>query len=144
MKKFIFGLFFCLFLFSFKTLSFADVIGARALHDSTNGRWVSLAMSSTTSTYTSSAIKLDRGDGFTSLLVLTSAGSLAITYEVSIDGTNFYTPKDVDGNALNVIASAMTANTWVEFDPTITLYIRFKFVVTVADSTVSAYLIYNE
>lgn len=107
-------------------------------------------MSTTTATYTSSGIKVDRVGGFTSLLVKTSTGTLAITYQVSTDNTNWYTPYDTDGNALNVIATAMGSNTWVEFDPTIAQYVRFVFVLTVenpaftAASTVSAYLIYNE
>jgi hypothetical protein len=100
--------------------------------------WSDKSMTTATGTYYSDAIEQTYSKGFASLLILTSAGSLAITYEVSDDGTNFYTPYDTAGNALNSIATALTADRWIVFSPSVANYIRFKFVLTTTNSTVSA------
>jgi len=130
-----------IFLFSF--LAFipqhcrAD-IKDQYLEDSDGTDWDSKAMITATGTYYTDEIEQAYSKGHCSLLVLTSAGSLAITYEVSDDNVSWYTPKDTDGNALNVIATAMTANTWVVFSPTLAEYVRFKFILTGSNSTVTA------
>lgn len=103
-----------------------------------DGTWEDKEMTTATGTYTSYGVQTGGATGFGSLLVKTSAGSLAITFDVSDDGTNYYTPYDTDGNALNVITTAITTNTWIVFSPQMAKYIRFVFVLTSATSTVTA------
>lgn len=149
--KFIRNFFYAfIFLFIFLGISHAykeDTIAKRTLTDSTNGDWESLTMSSTTATYTSTGINITNCKGFTSLLVVidtTTYGSFAITYQVSMDNTNWYTPYDTDGNALNVISAALTASRWISFDPELALFIRFIFILSTTNTEMSAYLIYQE
>ena len=143
MKKYtlLLGLLLCLVSTSYAERRLA---GKAALEDSANGVWINLAMSSTTATYTSSGVNISNCSGFTSLIVYTSSGSIAVDYQVSLDNTNWFTPYDVDGSALNTVYAAITDNIWIEFDPTLTKYIRFVFTLTVADSTVSAYILKQE
>ena len=100
--------------------------------------WKSKSMLSATATYYSNAVDVSYSSGHASLLVLTSAGSLVITFEVSDDNKSWYTPYDTDGNDLSSVASALTTNRWISFPPQVAHYIRFKFVLTSANSTVSA------
>lgn len=89
-------------------------------------------------TYVSDSIESNESTGFAGLLVLTSDGSLAITYEISDDGTNWYVPYDTAGNALNVVQAALTEDRWIQFPPQPSRWLRFTLVLTVANSTVSA------
>ena len=127
-------------------------INSQYLEDSDGTDWNSKAMTTATGTYYSKAIPMfpeystNRPSlGYCALLVTTSAGSLAITYELSDDGTNFYTPYDNNGTALNTIYAAMTTTApdsagthWVVFSPRIAKYIRIKVVDTSANTTVTA------
>ena len=114
-------------------------VDVETLKDSTNGNWVDLAMTTATGTYTSSAIRVDRSNGYASLLVLTSAGSLDIDFQVSDDSTNWYTPVNTSGTSLGSINGAVTANSWIVFNPQVATYVRFIFILTGSNSTVSAY-----
>lgn len=106
---------------------------------STDGTaWTNISMATATGTYYSRAVYAKKSLGFSALLVKTSAGSLVITFEVSDDGATWYTPKDTNGMALNSIATALTVDTWIVFSPQLAEFIRFKFVITSADSVVSA------
>ena len=100
--------------------------------------WNGKSMTTATGTYYSDTIEQGFTSGFGSLLVLTSAGSLAITFEVSDDGSNWYTPYDTDTNDLGSINAAVTGDAWIVFSTQVAKYIRFKFVLTGANSTVSA------
>ena len=104
----------------------------------TTSLWASEAMTTAVGTYTSAAIEVPRGTGYASILVVTSAGSLALTYEVSSDGANWYTPEDTSGTGLESINGAVTVGSnWIVFSPTLARYIRIVAVLTVANSTVS-------
>ena len=96
------------------------------------------AVSRTVATYTSDAIRPHFATGKAALLVLTSAGSLVITFEVSNNGDDWYEPYDTTGSKINTVADGLTADRWVTFDLPVCEWIRFKFVLTVATSTVSA------
>lgn len=96
------------------------------------------AMTTATGTYYSDAIRPHYSTGEVGLLVKTSAGSLAVTYEVSDDGLTFYEPYGTTGDKVNTIAGALTEDTWVSFNPVVCEYMRIKFVLTAANSTVSA------
>jgi len=107
--------------------------------------WDAKAMTIAVGTYYSSSIRHRFGEGDAALLVLTSAGSLAITYEVSDNGKDFYDPYDTTESSIGSVASALSANRWIVFEPTVQAeYIRFKFVLTGADSTVSATIRWRE
>jgi len=106
--------------------------------DTNSVDWDEKALTTTTGTYYTDGVTQTYSKGFASLLILTSDGSLAVSYEVSDDNTNFYTPYNTSGNALNSISTAVTADKWIVFAPQIAEYIRFKFVLTSADSTVTA------
>ena len=105
--------------------------------------WTDKAMTNG-GTYYSDTITQHAMTGFCSLLVLTSAGSLAITYEVSDNGDTWYTPYDTDDNALNTVSAAVTANRWIAFSPSVANFTRFKFVLSSTNSTVSAIFRYAE
>ena len=122
-----------------------NIINASLLSDSTNGRWDALSMS-TGSTYTSEGRLLDANEGFNTLEIISTAGSLEITYELSQDNSNWYIPYDVDDNALNSIHAAITVTTGKiqVFSAQISKYIRIKIAVTSATSTVTARLITKE
>jgi hypothetical protein len=109
-----------------------------------NGNWTDKSMTTAVGTYYSSPIRTHFCDGDTALLVLTSAGSLAITFEVSNNGINWYTPYDTDGQDLSVVYGALTGDKWIVFTPEIAEYIRFKFVLTSSNSTVTARYIHKE
>lgn len=100
--------------------------------------WYNKSMTTIVSTYYSAGINQKYSKGHCALLVLTSAGSLAITFELSDDDINYYVPYDSNGNALNSIATTLIANRWIIFVPQLANYIRFKFVLTDSNSTVSA------
>ncbi len=121
-----------------------NIIHSEFLKSPGSTDWNSKAMTTATATYYSDKIKVQYNRGFAALLVNTSAGSLAITMEVSLNGDNWYTPYDTDGNNLGTLENALTADKWIVFDPQLAGYIRFKFVLTGANSTVSAKYIQQE
>lgn len=121
-----------------------NIIHSESLQDTDGTKWESKAMTTSAATYYSDKIPVKFSTGNSSLLVKTSAGSLAITVELSLNGDDWYTPYDTDGNDLGALVSALTADRWIVYNPQITLYKRFKFVLTVANSTVSARYIQQE
>ena len=115
-----------------------SVVKPKLIKDTTGTNWSSKVLASG-STYYSDPIPFFYSDGYTSLLVLTNA-SITITYEVSVDKENWYIPYDVDGTALNAVATALTSDKWIMFSPQIAGYIRLK-VVCNADATTTITLI---
>ncbi len=111
----------------------------------TTNLWSAEAMTTAVGTYNSASIDMLRQTGHMALLVVTSAGSLALTYQVSADGTNWYTPEDTDGNGLGSINAAVTVGSnWIVFNPSLARYVRVVAVLTVGDSTVSIDLFHSE
>lgn len=109
------------------------------------GEWSAVSMTTAIGTYYSDPLEIRSCKGYAALLVTTSAGSLAITQELSLDGINFYTPYDTSGNDLGSIYAALTVGSkWIDFGPKIARYMRFKFVLTSANATVSARYIHQE
>lgn len=106
--------------------------------------WNAKAMTTAVGTYYSDALPARLFRANASLLVLTSAGSLAITFELSNDKKNWYTPYDIDRESLGRIVSALTGDRWICFDAQVAEWIRFKFVLTSANSTVSAQYQFEE
>jgi len=114
--------------------------------NSADADWKGTAMTTATATYYSRKIDISYSDGYASLLVASSAGSLAIAYEVSYNGQDWYTPVDTDGNDLSVVYAALTvtAGAWISFGPIAAPYLRFKFTLTGANSTVTAQYMHKE
>ena len=102
------------------------------------------ALTSGTAVY-SDPIPADYSSGFASLLFLSHTGidDVDISFQVSLDGKNFYDPVDVDNNALGVIFTAATADKWISFGPTACKWFRFKLDPD-ANSNVSVYYIQQE
>ncbi len=118
-----------------------SVIKSKSVKDNTGSSWADKVLTSG-STYYSLAIPFFYSDGFTSLLVKTTA-SITITFEVSVDTENWYIPYDINATALNVVATALGADRWISFAPQIAGYIRFK-VVANSDATTSLTLIHKK
>ena len=94
--------------------------------------------------YYSDAIRVHYSTGFAALLVtLTSADDVDISFQVSLDGKNFYTPVDTAGASLGVIYTTLTATAWIVFSPKIAEYIRF-LIDPDAESVVTAQYIQQE
>ncbi|KKN59220.1 hypothetical protein LCGC14_0544470 [marine sediment metagenome] len=118
-----------------------SVITPKIIKDTSNSNWTDKVLTSGT-TYYSETIPFFYSDGYTSLLVKTTA-SITITFEVSVDKENWYIPYDINGTALNTVVTALTSDRWISFAPQITGYIRFK-VVANNDATTSLTLIHKK
>lgn len=81
--------------------------------------------------------------GQAGLLITTTAGSLTVTQQSSMDGTNFYDAINAAGSALKAVAGTVTASRWVAFTPVVSPWIRFKVVEgNVAETAVTLRLVY--
>jgi hypothetical protein len=107
----------------------------------------SLAVGSGVSVYSQ---KVNTENGKESALVLVIAGTISITQEVSIDGTNFYTPYDLGGRvSMGTVGSALvTTGMYIALNqvascPVIAPYKRFIFQ-ALSTSTISAYYLQQE
>ena len=96
------------------------------------------AMTTSTGTYTSDALRPHFSSGNAALVIKTTAGSLAITYQVSDNGSDWYTPYDASGSTVDSLATNLTASTWIAFEPVPCEWMRIVMVLTGANSTVSA------
>ena len=64
------------------------------------------------------------------LLLASTAGSITVTQQCSMDGTTFYDAVNAAGDAQGAVAATVTVTTgrYVEYTPTLAPYIRFKVV----------------
>ena len=77
----------------------------------------------------SDSFRSDIANGFAAALIVSTAGSITVTMQASIDDSTFYDVVDSDGNALGAVVAAMTVGTkYIQFSPVIAPYIRFKIV----------------
>lgn len=115
-----------------------------------NANWQTLNTSSGTpisslaidSTQFTEAIRNSSNVGYSSLLLEVS-GQVDVTYQLSNDGSNWWTPYTTDGSTLTAagsIASNLTASRWIILNYRVAPYIRFILSEDSA-STVSAYYI---
>ena len=86
----------------------------------------------------SSSLASDNLAGHVGLELISTAGSVTITQQVSLDNTTFYDPVDSDGNALGQVITAQTVTTGRYIVPDVVLapYIRYKITETNVASTV--------
>lgn len=77
----------------------------------------------------SEVLDFTQSEGFNSVLIASTAGSITATVQGSMDGTNFYDMVDSDGNALGQVVAGMTVGTkLINFGSLFSPYIRFKVV----------------
>ena len=87
-----------------------------------------LSVTKAGTSYTQST-PFDRAVGYVAVRVASTAGSITVTQQCSIDDTTFYDPVDSSNGALGAIAATMTVGTrYVQYDPVLCPYIRFKVV----------------
>ena len=87
-------------------------------------------------------------DESASLLLSTTAGSITVSQQCSMNNVDWYDPYDTAGNLIAVVATAqgVTTGKWIAYNPAMAPYTRFKVVETggAADSTVIVELMIQE
>ena len=93
----------------------------------------------------SDAIPVQFSSGFAALLFISRGATddVDLSYQLSLDGKNWYSPVDTDDNALGAIFTAVTTTKWISFGPLPAKYIRI-FIDPDANSTVTIYYIHQE
>lgn len=78
----------------------------------------------------SSVLAADDLAGHIGIRLISTAGSITVTQQCSLDGTTFYDPVDTVGNALGQVVATQTVTTGVYVVPDVVLapYIRYKIV----------------
>ena len=94
----------------------------------------------------SNSIELKAQTGVNSVLITSTAGSITVTQQVSVDGSTFYDVENKNGVSLGEVVSAMLVGTkYIAFEPAFGLYIRFKIVeADVAATAVTVTYLYQE
>jgi hypothetical protein len=68
-------------------------------------------------------------DGTAAVLIKSSAGSITVTQQCSVDDVTFYDPVNTSNSALGAVAAAMTVGSrYVQPDLVPAMYMRFKVV----------------
>lgn len=78
--------------------------------------------------------------GFVHVILTSTGGSLTITQQGSFDNENWYDAYDPYGTLLGVVCTAqtITAGKYIQFEPLLSKYVRFKVVENnVGNSTVN-------
>ena len=94
---------------------------------------------------TSDSVRIKGNTGF-SALVMECSGDVDITFQVSTDGTTWYSPYTTDGSSLTAayeIVTALDADRWIVLPTRLAPYVRFRFDPD-ATSTISATYLYQE
>lgn len=78
----------------------------------------------------SSSCKFSSCVGYAGMLLVSTAGSITVTQQCSIDNMNWYNPVDENNSAQGQVAATVTVTTgrYIQFNPVIAPYIRFKIV----------------
>ncbi len=78
----------------------------------------------------SNSVDFSRCQGDASVFIISTAGSITVTQQCSMDNVTFYDPVNSSGTALGGVATALTVTTgtWVSYTPVMAPYIRFKIV----------------
>ncbi|MDP2366078.1 MAG: hypothetical protein Q8M94_20195, partial [Ignavibacteria bacterium] len=79
------------------------------------------------------------------LLIISTAGTLAISQQCSNDNVNWYNPVDTAGGALGVVKAAQTVTpgVYVVFTPVLSEWVRFKVIESTAETVVTLTLSYR-
>lgn len=116
-------------------------VHVQLLNDTGGTVLTNYSMSSGAYIYTDK-IKIDTSTGFSSLLLL-MVGSITTTLQVSVDGNNFYTPYDTDGNSLATLGTCSDTK-WISFSPQLAPFHRFLFRANSASAVTAAYYMHQE
>jgi len=84
-------------------------------------------------------------DGTACLKIISTAGSITITQQCSLDDVTFYDPEDADG-AVGAVEDTITATAgrYLSFTPVLAPFIRFKIVENgTAETAVTLELVYR-
>lgn len=95
----------------------------------------------------SSSTAFDRSNGDVGVTIVSTAGSITVTQQCSIDDSTWYDPVDAAGSALGSVGAAITVTTgrWVSYSPVLAPFIRFKVVEgNVAATVVTIELLFQE
>jgi hypothetical protein len=76
--------------------------------------------------------------GYSAVLISSTAGSIAVSLQTSLDNVNFYDAVDTDGTAIGGVCSALTVTTgtYIQFPSVVSDYVRFKIIEGNAAATV--------
>ena len=87
------------------------------------------AVAQNTTVY-SNKISVDDLAGHVAIRIISTAGSVTITQQCSLDGVTFYDPVDTAGTALGQVVAAQTVTTGIYVVPDVVLapFIRYKIV----------------
>lgn len=115
----------------------------KRLRDSNGTLMTQEAIANAATVYTE-AVPIDDNAGFQSILVTEDksggAGSVAITAEYSLDGTNFYTVYTTSGGSLTaesaVVSTLANQTRWIQHTARLARYVRYK-IVAAADSQIT-------
>lgn len=104
-----------------------------------------LAVGQAATVYTDSK-KFRSTTGYSVALIKSTAGSITVTFQLSLDDINWYDPVDKDNTALGEVAATMTVGSrYAIFSPQPGQYIRFKIVEgNSAPTAVTITLLYTE
>lgn len=96
-------------------------------------------------TVTTDSIYQPGNVGFSSM-ALDVSGNVAVSYQVSKDGTKWYSPYTTDGASLtdvSGIVTSVTADRWIILTAKLAPYVRYKFTST-GSSTITATLVWQD
>ena len=85
--------------------------------------------------------------GYAAVFITSSAGSITVSQQCSMNTIDWYDPIDSSTNILGLVCTALTVTTgtYIQFDPVISPYIRFKIIEgNVGATTVTIKLLLQE
>lgn len=93
----------------------------------------------------SDSIKFHACTGSASVLIISTAGTLAISQQCSLDNVTWYDPVDISGTALGIVKAAQTVTTglMVAFTPSLAEWTRFKVTESTASTVVTLTVLFR-
>lgn len=142
------GLIFALTILSLATIqskSYASIadVNSYTLADSSGTAISSYAV---VGSATTAAIPVRDNVGYSSLVVDVTGGGVNITYQLSLDGTNWYTPYTTDGTTLTStpsVVSNLTSTSWIVLPSRMAKFIRFNIYQASGSPTITLKYLYQ-
>ena len=94
-------------------------------------------------TYYTDSWSFRKCTGSAAVIIISTAGTLAISQQCSMNNVDWYDPVDISATALGVVKAAQTVTTgiYVVYTPVLAEWARFKVVESTAPTTVTITLI---
>lgn len=75
----------------------------------------------------SSSVLFDRCEGDVSILVVSTAGSITVIQQCSLDNVTYYSPVNASGTVIGTVCTALTVTTgtYIAYSPVLAPYVRF-------------------